>query len=74
MMSKNLDVKTVTDFGAEWTRFDQTGMSQTETLEQFERYFSVFPWDSLPPEATPRLRKRAVGENSRFKGRQALLR
>jgi ubiquinone/menaquinone biosynthesis C-methylase UbiE len=52
MMSKNLDVKTVTDFGAEWTRFDQTGMSQTETLEQFERYFSVFPWDSLPPEAT----------------------
>lgn len=50
-MNKNLDVKTVTDFGAEWTRFDQTGMSDTESSEQFERYFSEFPWESLPPNA-----------------------
>jgi SAM-dependent methyltransferase len=50
-MNKNLDVKTVTDFGAEWTRFDQTGMSDRETAEQFDRYFSVFPWESLPPDA-----------------------
>lgn len=50
-MSKNFDVKTVADFGAEWTRFDQSRMNETETREQFERYFSIFPWESLPSTA-----------------------
>jgi ubiquinone/menaquinone biosynthesis C-methylase UbiE len=47
-MSVNLDIKTVEGFGEEWSRFDQTGMSETELNEQFERYFSVFPFEDLP--------------------------
>ncbi len=50
-MSVNLDIKTVEGFGEEWSRFDQTGMSETELGEQFERYFAVFPWNDLPANA-----------------------
>jgi ubiquinone/menaquinone biosynthesis C-methylase UbiE len=47
-MNANLDAKTVEGFGEEWNRFDQTGMSDSELREQFERYFDVFPWNLLP--------------------------
>jgi ubiquinone/menaquinone biosynthesis C-methylase UbiE len=39
-------------FGDEWTRFDQTGMTDQERLAVFEGYFEVFPWDDLPEDAT----------------------
>ena len=39
-------------FGDEWTRFDQTGLSDSERLAYFEGYFEVFPWDDLPRDAT----------------------
>jgi hypothetical protein len=48
---KNLDVKTVEGFGDEWSRFDQTGMSDEDTNQLFEGYFSVFPWGKLPMNA-----------------------
>ena len=51
MANANLDTKTVDGFGEEWSRFDQTGMAHRELAEQFDRYFRVFPWDSLPPNA-----------------------
>ena len=44
----NLDVKTVEGFGDEWSRFDQTGMSDEDANQLFESYFSVFPWGNLP--------------------------
>jgi ubiquinone/menaquinone biosynthesis C-methylase UbiE len=47
----NLDAKTVEGFGDEWSRFDQTGMSEEDTKVLFEGYFSVFPWDDLPKDA-----------------------
>lgn len=50
-MSVNLDIKTVEGFGEEWSRFDQTGMSEAELNEQFARYFAVFPFDLLPDGA-----------------------
>lgn len=50
-MQANVDVKTVEGFGEEWSRFDQTGMSETELGEQFGRYFAVFPFESLPADA-----------------------
>ena len=50
-MQTNVDLKTVEGFGEEWSRFDQTGMSETELNEQFERYFAVFPFEKLPPDA-----------------------
>ena len=47
----NLDAKTVEGFGDEWSRFDQTGMSDEDTKRLFEGYFSVFPWGVLPKNA-----------------------
>jgi ubiquinone/menaquinone biosynthesis C-methylase UbiE len=43
----NYDAKTVDGFGDEWSRFDQTGMTDYDTKKLFESYFSVFPWTKL---------------------------
>lgn len=47
----NIDVKTVEGFGDEWERFDQSQMTDVEREQLFAAYFSVFPWDSLPPQS-----------------------
>jgi len=51
-MNKNLDLATVKSFGDEWTRFDQTDLSVAESSKIFDDYFSVFPWDKLPANAS----------------------
>ena len=50
-MQSNLDEKTVEGFGEEWARFSQAELDERELAEQFDRYFSVFPWESLPKDA-----------------------
>jgi ubiquinone/menaquinone biosynthesis C-methylase UbiE len=50
-MSTNLDARTVEGFGEEWSSFDQSTLSEAELKKLFEQYFSVFPWDQLPPQA-----------------------
>lgn len=47
----NIDTKTVEGFGDEWTRFDQSGMTDEDTRRLFEGYFSIFPWGDLPKNA-----------------------
>src|SRR6266511_4324070 len=47
----NLDRATVDDFGREWQRFDQSGVSSAEVRRRFGEYFALFPWDSLPRDA-----------------------
>jgi ubiquinone/menaquinone biosynthesis C-methylase UbiE len=49
---KNLDVDTVNSFGDEWSRFDQSALSEDEAHKIFDEYFAIFPWDSLPENAT----------------------
>jgi SAM-dependent methyltransferase len=49
--SDNIDWHTVEGFGREWESFDQSALSEAEWRELFERYFAIFPWDSLPAEA-----------------------
>lgn len=49
---KNLDVDTVNSFGDEWSRFDQTALSEAEANKIFDEYFAVFPWSKLPEIAT----------------------
>jgi SAM-dependent methyltransferase len=44
----NLDAKTVASFGDEWSRFDQSGMTESEAQKAFDEYFAVFPWSELP--------------------------
>jgi SAM-dependent methyltransferase len=48
----NIDHATVRDFGAEWRRFDQSGVSEDEMARMFGEYFAVFPWEILPPKPT----------------------
>lgn len=47
----NLDPKTVAGFGDEWSRFDQSAVSEQELNDLFQRYFSIFPWSTLPKDA-----------------------
>lgn len=49
---QNLDDATVESFGDEWSRFDQTALSEEEAGKIFNEYFAVFPWEMLPAEAT----------------------
>lgn len=49
--ANNYDAPTVEGFGDEWTRFDQTGMSDEDVTRWFNRYFSIFPWTALPKGA-----------------------
>lgn len=50
-MSENKHQATVDGFGDEWVRFDQTGMSDEDSKQLFESYFSIFPWHALPGNA-----------------------
>lgn len=49
--TKNIDPKTVASFGDEWSRFDQSSMSEDEAEKVFKEYFAAFPWDTLPVES-----------------------
>ena len=43
----NYDQRTISSFGDEWTRHDQSGLNENERLALFEAYFSLFPWDTV---------------------------
>ncbi len=47
----NIDSKTVIGFGDEWSRFDQSHLSNEESSKIFNEYFSIFPWNELPSGA-----------------------
>jgi SAM-dependent methyltransferase len=49
--NKNIDSRTVAGFGDEWTRFDQSELSENESRELFDNYFSLFPWEVLTEDA-----------------------
>jgi ubiquinone/menaquinone biosynthesis C-methylase UbiE len=48
---QNADAETIKGFGEEWSRFDQSRLTEDELLQMFEQYFSLFPWSQLPPNA-----------------------
>jgi len=50
-MSRNIDAAVVDGFGDEWSRFDQSELSDSEARRLFEEYFDIFPWHELPPGA-----------------------
>jgi len=47
----NIHVQTVEGFGDEWSRFDQAALPDAERLAIFNGYFSIFPWQAVPPDA-----------------------
>lgn len=50
-MTGNIDREVVAGFGDEWSRFDQSALSEAELRTMFESYFSIFPWEKLPADA-----------------------
>ena len=48
---RNVDEHTVAGFGDEWSRFDQSELSDQEVRTVFDQYFSLFPWNRLPADA-----------------------
>jgi len=51
-MKKNLDKATVESFGDEWGRFDQSHLPFDEAQRIFNQYFKIFPFESLPENAS----------------------
>ena len=47
----NIDAKTVASFSDEWSRFDQSTMTDVELYKVFLEYFAIFPWAELPQDA-----------------------
>lgn len=47
----NMDPAVVAGFGDEWQRFNQHSASVVEEKQVYDWYFSIFPWDKLPPHA-----------------------
>jgi SAM-dependent methyltransferase len=47
----NADPATITSFGDEWSRFDQSKLDEKELGKIFSMYFSIFPWHLLPDKA-----------------------
>lgn len=47
----NLDTRVAEGFGDEWTRFDQSCLSDDVQAQMFASYFEVFPWAMLPAQA-----------------------
>jgi SAM-dependent methyltransferase len=49
-LKKNLHEPTVKGFGAEWTSYDQSELSEDEKFKIFNDYFVLFPWHLLSRE------------------------
>src|SRR5215831_11871478 len=43
----NVDEKVAAGFGDEWSRFDQTALSDEMKARIFAEYFAIFPWSVL---------------------------
>ena len=48
---RNLDERTVSSFGEEWSSYDQTLLPEDEAQRRFGEYFSLIRWDRLPAGA-----------------------
>ena len=50
-MTTNFDTQVVEGFGDEWSRFDQSGLTDAELRNLFDNYFNIFPWERLTADA-----------------------
>jgi len=48
---RNIDERTVDGFGEEWSTFTQDQLTEEQAQDIFDKYFSLFDWDSLPKDA-----------------------
>jgi ubiquinone/menaquinone biosynthesis C-methylase UbiE len=50
-MTSNISLKTVEDFGNEWSVYSHSDIGNDFLIKQFNRYFCIFPWDTLKEDA-----------------------
>ena len=50
-MTANIDNEVVAGFGDEWSRFDQSALTDDELTRMFDNYFNIFPWERVGPNA-----------------------
>ena len=50
-MMKNVDKKTVKDFGEEWNKYNQSTLSYEQLEKAYNQYFDIFPFDELSTDA-----------------------
>ena len=48
---KNIENKTVEDFGEEWNKYNQTSISDEELKIVWNQYFEIFPFEELSSDA-----------------------
>ena len=48
---RNIEERTVNGFGEEWSEFTQGELTDEQAQDMFDKYFSLFAWDSLPNDA-----------------------
>ena len=48
---QNVDLDVIEHFGKEWRSFDQSTLSNENLIVEFDKYFSIFPWESLPEDS-----------------------
>jgi len=48
---RNIDKATVAGFGAEWSTFDQSELSEADAQAAYESYFSLVNLDDLPADS-----------------------
>jgi len=48
---RNIDERTINGFGEEWSEFTQDKLTDEQAKDMFDKYFSLFDWDSLPKDA-----------------------
>ncbi|MBI2069093.1 MAG: class I SAM-dependent methyltransferase [Elusimicrobia bacterium] len=48
----NIDQKTVSSFGCQWTLLNQAALQPFDQEAMFNLYFRLFPWGKLPSEST----------------------
>lgn len=48
---KNIDDQVVQDFGSEWSRFNQSNLSESDHQGMFDGYFHIFPWHEIPSDS-----------------------
>lgn len=50
-MTENVDKQVVEGFGDEWSRFDQSELTEDELGKMFDAYFNIFPWQALAADS-----------------------
>ena len=46
--AQNVDLDVIEHFGKEWKSFDQSILNYEKLFIEFNKYFSIFPWENLP--------------------------